>query len=72
MTTVIIGVGQLGSTIARLLVESREPVVLAARDDAYAVFCGNRRRVIWGLQSSPSFANILASWFIPTHHGGQS
>ena len=36
MTTAIIGVGNLGSTVARHLVEGKEPVVLAAQDAAHA------------------------------------
>jgi 8-hydroxy-5-deazaflavin:NADPH oxidoreductase len=36
MTTAIIGVGNLGSTVARHLVAGDEPVVLAAQDEAHA------------------------------------
>ncbi|HLX20265.1 MAG TPA: NAD(P)-binding domain-containing protein [Gaiellaceae bacterium] len=36
MTTAIIGVGNLGGTVARHLVDGGEPVVLAAKDDAHA------------------------------------
>ena len=36
MTTAIIGVGNLGSTVARRLVAGDEPVVLAAADEAHA------------------------------------
>ena len=36
MTTAIIGVGKLGSAVARHLVEGDEPVVLAAVDEAHA------------------------------------
>ena len=36
MTTAIIGVGNLGSTVARHLVAGDEPVVLAAADEAHA------------------------------------
>ena len=36
MTTAIIGVGNLGGTVARHLVAGDEPVVLAAADEAYA------------------------------------
>ena len=36
MTTAIIGVGNLGSTVARHLVRGGEPVVLAAKDDSHA------------------------------------
>ena len=36
MTTAIIGVGNLGSALARHLVDGGESVVLAARDDAHA------------------------------------
>jgi predicted dinucleotide-binding enzyme len=36
MTTPIIGVGNLGSALARHLVDGGESVVLAARDDAHA------------------------------------
>ena len=36
MTTAIIGVGNLGSTLARHLVRGGEDVVLAARDDAHS------------------------------------
>ena len=36
MTTTIIGVGNLGSTVARHLVAGDEPVVLAAADEAHA------------------------------------
>ena len=41
MTTAIIGVGNLGSTVARHLVEGKEPVVLAAQDEAHAVALAN-------------------------------
>jgi predicted dinucleotide-binding enzyme len=37
MTTAIIGVGQLGSAVARHLVRGGERVVVAARDDSHAV-----------------------------------
>lgn len=36
MTTAIIGVGQLGGTVARHLAAGGEPVVLAAQDEAHA------------------------------------
>jgi len=36
MTTAIIGVGNLGGTVARHLVDGGEPVVLAAKDEAHA------------------------------------
>ena len=36
MTTAIIGVGNIGSTVARHLVAGREAVVLAAKDEAHA------------------------------------
>src|SRR6476659_8622307 len=36
LTTAIIGVGNLGSTVARHLVAGDEPVVLAAADEAHA------------------------------------
>jgi Trk K+ transport system NAD-binding subunit len=36
MTTAIIGVGNLGSVLARHLVQGGESVVLAAPDDAHA------------------------------------
>ena len=36
MTTAIIGVGNLGSTVARHLVAGGEAVVLAAQDNAHA------------------------------------
>jgi predicted dinucleotide-binding enzyme len=36
MTTAIIGVGNLGSTVARHLVDGREPVVLAAKEESHA------------------------------------
>ena len=36
MTTAIIGVGNLGGTVARHLVAGDEPVVLAAADEAHA------------------------------------
>ena len=36
MTTAIIGVGNIGSAVARHLVEGGEPVVLAAKDEAHA------------------------------------
>jgi predicted dinucleotide-binding enzyme len=36
MTTAIIGVGNLGSTVARYLVGGGEPVVLAAKDESHA------------------------------------
>jgi predicted dinucleotide-binding enzyme len=36
MTTAVIGVGQLGSALARNLVQGGEPVVVAARDDGHA------------------------------------
>jgi predicted dinucleotide-binding enzyme len=36
MTTAIIGVGNLGSAVARHLVDGNEPVVLAAQDEAHA------------------------------------
>ena len=36
MTTAIIGVGNLGSTVARHLVGGGEPVVLAAKDESHA------------------------------------
>src|SRR5690349_25132274 len=36
MTTAIIGVGNLGSTVARHLVDGGEPVVLASKDEAHA------------------------------------
>ena len=35
MTTAIIGVGNLGSAVARHLVDGNEPVVLAAQDEAH-------------------------------------
>jgi len=36
MTTAIIGVGNLGSTVARHLVDGGEPVVLAAKEESHA------------------------------------
>jgi 8-hydroxy-5-deazaflavin:NADPH oxidoreductase len=36
MTTAIIGVGNLGSAVARHLVDGNEPVVLAAQDESHA------------------------------------
>src|SRR5689334_11883634 len=36
MTTAIIGVGNIGSAVARHLVDGGEPVVLAARDESNA------------------------------------
>jgi predicted dinucleotide-binding enzyme len=36
LTTAIIGVGNLGGTVARHLVDGGEPVVLAAKDEAHA------------------------------------
>ena len=36
MTTAIIGVGNLGGTVARHLVDGGEPVVLAAKDESHA------------------------------------
>ena len=41
MTTAIIGVGNLGSTVARHLVAGDEPVVLAAADEAHATALAN-------------------------------
>ena len=41
MTTAIIGVGNIGSTVARHLVAGRETVVLAAKDDAHAQALAN-------------------------------
>ena len=41
MTTAIIGVGNIGSTVARHLVAGRETVVLAAKDEAHAQALAN-------------------------------
>ena len=41
MTTAIIGVGNIGSTVARHLVAGREAVVLAAKDEAHAQALAN-------------------------------
>lgn len=41
MTTAIVGVGSLGSTVARHLVAGDEAVVLAAQDEAHAVDLAN-------------------------------
>src|SRR6478752_9208285 len=41
MTTAIIGVGQLGGTVARHLVAGGEPVVLAAQDETHAEALAN-------------------------------
>jgi 8-hydroxy-5-deazaflavin:NADPH oxidoreductase len=58
MTTAIIGVGQLGSAIARLLVQSREPIVLAARDDAHAAGLAAE---LGSLANSASVSQAIAS-----------
>jgi predicted dinucleotide-binding enzyme len=58
MTTAIIGVGQLGSAVARLLVQSRERVVLAARDDAHAAGLAAE---LGALASSASVSQAIAS-----------
>jgi 8-hydroxy-5-deazaflavin:NADPH oxidoreductase len=41
LTTAIIGVGNIGSTVARHLVAGRETVLLAAKDDAHAKALAN-------------------------------
>ena len=41
MTTAIIGIGNIGSTVARHLVAGREAVVLAAKDEAHAQALAN-------------------------------
>jgi predicted dinucleotide-binding enzyme len=41
MTTAIIGVGNLGSTVARRLVAGSEAVVLAAKDETHAEALAN-------------------------------
>jgi 8-hydroxy-5-deazaflavin:NADPH oxidoreductase len=58
MTTAIIGVGQLGSAIARLLVQGRERVVLAARDDAHAAHLATE---LGSLASSASVSQAIES-----------
>jgi 8-hydroxy-5-deazaflavin:NADPH oxidoreductase len=58
MTTAIIGVGELGTAISRLLVQSGEPVVLAARDDAHAAGLAAQ---LGSLASSASLSQAIAS-----------
>src|SRR6476469_2026457 len=57
MTTAIVGVGNIGSALARHLVNGDEPVVLAAKDEANA---GALARELGPLAQAASVADAIA------------
>jgi len=57
MTTAIIGVGQVGSALARHLVRGGERIVLAARDDSHAAVLA---RELGPLATSASASRAIA------------
>jgi predicted dinucleotide-binding enzyme len=57
MTTAIIGVGQVGSALARDLVRGGQPVVLAARDDSHATVLAKE---LGPLATSASVSHAIA------------
>jgi 8-hydroxy-5-deazaflavin:NADPH oxidoreductase len=68
MTTAIIGIGNVGGALARLLVRGGEPVVLAARDESAAAALAGELGSLASAASVPEAIEaadvvVLAVWF---------